>query len=82
MQQYDEQHEVQSVADKHSSVNSSKDRDIIIKELVNNQVFDIIPERKHKAFTQLSPNLASHLKEKEHMEWMQLQWRKLRAGFL
>ena len=82
MQQYDEQHEVGSVVDKHSTVNSSKDRDIVIRELVNNRVFDIISERKHKVFTQLLPNHASHLKEKEHMEWMQLQWRKLRAGFL
>ena len=41
VQKYDEEHEVRSVVEKYSSVNSSKDRDITIRELVNNQVFDI-----------------------------------------
>ena len=79
---FDQEHKVKEEANRHSLVRSSKDRDLILQELVKHAAFDIIPKRKHNSFATLSPNLISYVEHKDHLEWMQVQWKRLMAGLL
>ena len=62
----------------HTTKSSKKDEDMIIKELTSNsKVFDYIPGRVHRAFKEISPNVAPTLKANELFKWLNDRKKKL-----
>lgn len=60
-------------SNKHSSPNVSKDRDLIIKELVNNKVFKVIEGRKHESFKNIRNGIMTEGNESRLKEWITSQ---------
>ena len=58
---------------KHSSANISKDRDLIIKELVNNKVFKVIDGRQHESFKNIRNGVMTENNESQLKEWIKNQ---------
>ena len=58
---------------KHSSPNISKDRDLIIKELVNNKVFKVIDGRQHESFKNIRNGVMTENNESQLKEWIKNQ---------
>ena len=60
-------------SNKHSSPNISKDRDLIIKELVNNKVFKVIDGRQHESFKNIRNGIMTEGNERQLKEWIKSQ---------
>ena len=61
----------------HSSASTSKDLELIIKQLNDSNSFTESMHRKHTQFPQFTENIASKLAKKELYSWMTSQVRKL-----
>ena len=64
----------------HSIANMDKDKRIILKELLEANVFGYERERKHHCFAKVD-NIFSSLKEKQMKDWMKEQLHTLRNKF-
>ena len=62
-----------STSQKHSSPDLTKDRDLILKELISNNVFDKITGRKHASFPRLSNTVMMEVGEKKLTDWIKDQ---------
>ena len=60
-------------SNKHSSPNVSKDRDLIIKELVDNKVFKVFVGREHKSFKKIRNSIMTEGSESQLKEWIKSQ---------
>ena len=62
-----------STSQKHSSPDIMKDRDLILKELISNNVFDKITGRNHASFPKLSNTVMMDVGEKKLTDWIKDQ---------
>ena len=70
LESYDDSISVPQQSDSHSSPPSQKDRDLILKELLLQHIYDEIPGRKHSHIQNLDSSIFSKAKYHELSQWI------------
>ena len=67
---FDTVNKVPAESGAHSKKSSEKDLNKVISQLVKSKVFDIVPGRKHKSFSNINTNCIRTLPEQGLKDWM------------
>ena len=70
---YDQQNEVPIPSVHHSIPSSNSDRDLMIRELPETDVFSVKPGRQHRNFANFTCNTMKKVNKKKMREWMNKQ---------
>ena len=69
--QFDSTSNIKPVSLEHSLPSTTKDEEIIIKELTETScVFDYIPGRAHPSFKSIHPNVVQHIDKSKLIKWI------------
>ena len=70
---------VSSVSGEHTRRSDSGDLKLVINELCKSNVFENIPERKHRSFPSIRSNMFEPSTQKQFNSWMTENFKKLHA---
>lgn len=76
-QTFDSENGIKPVSIEHTRSSTLGDRDKIIKELMDSNVFQYTPGRWHHSFKDIQPSISNSVNKKKLIKWIDKQKKKL-----